>query len=143
MTDGYRYPRVGLGVLVLKDGKMLMGRRNKASHAEQVWSLPGGHLEHGESIEGGARREVMEESGIEIQNVRFALLMNQLDYLPKHFVCIGLVSEWKSGEPRPEEGDKMIDWTWYDADKLPSPIYPASKQLIDAYRDGVSFIDPQ
>ena len=54
-------PRVGIAVFIFKDGKFLMGRR-KGAHGEDTWSVPGGHLEFGEMIEDGARREVEEET---------------------------------------------------------------------------------
>jgi 8-oxo-dGTP diphosphatase len=135
-------PKVGLGVMVMKDGKVLFGCRSKgASHGDKLWSFPGGLLEHGETFEQGARREIMEEAGIEVENIRFVVAMNQLGFLPKHFVGLGFIADWKSGEPRPEAGDKMTDWTWFDLDQLPDPIYPPSKQVIDAYRAGIQFIE--
>ena len=134
-------PKVGLGVMVMKDNKVLLGLRKGTSHADGVWCFPGGHLEHGESFTAGAQRETMEEAGIEIENIRFIAVLNGLDFLPKHFVCIGLAADWKSGEPRPEDNGKMTDWTWYDLDKLPEPIYPPNKKFIDAYKNGVNFID--
>jgi len=44
-----KVPRVGLGVLIIKDGKVLLGRR-KGAHGEGTWAPPGGHLECGESF---------------------------------------------------------------------------------------------
>lgn len=141
MSDELR-PKVGLGVIVMKDGKVLVGRRNKlASHGEQLWCFPGGHLEYGESFEACAKRETREEAGIEIENVRFTGVLNSLEFLPKHFVTIEVVADWKSGEPRPEANDKMVDWGWYEPDALPEPMYGPSRKLFDAYRRGINFID--
>jgi len=55
-------PLVGIAVLVMKDGKLLLGRR-KGSHGENEYASPGGHLEHMESFAACATREVMEETG--------------------------------------------------------------------------------
>lgn len=135
-------PRVGIGIMVVKDGKVLFGRRAKgASHGDQLWCFPGGLLEYGETFEQGAQREIMEEAGIEVENVRFVVAMNQLLFPPKHYVGLGFVADWKSGEPRPEENGKMTDWAWFDPDNLPEPIYKPSKQIIDAYRDGTKFVE--
>ncbi len=41
-------PKVGLGVLIFKDGKVLLGKR-KGAHGEGTWCPPGGHLEFGET----------------------------------------------------------------------------------------------
>jgi len=141
MSDEFR-PKVGLGVMVMKDGRVLFGRRSKdASHGDQLWCFPGGLLEYGETFEEGARREIMEEAGIEVENIRFVLAMNTLDFLPKHYVGMGFMADWKLGVPRPEPGDKMTDWTWFDLDNLPEPIYAPSKLIIDAHRNGVHFVD--
>ena len=81
-------PKVGVGVMVLKNGKVLIGKR-KGAHGAGEWAWPGGHLEYMESFEDCARREVMEETGIEIHNIRFLRLMNLKEYAPKHYVDIG------------------------------------------------------
>lgn len=60
---------VGVGVMIFdKDGMILLGKR-KGSHGAGEYSFPGGHLEYGESFEECAKREVMEECGIEIKNL--------------------------------------------------------------------------
>jgi 8-oxo-dGTP diphosphatase len=60
-------PKVGVGVFIIKDKKILMGKRIN-SHGEGTWSLPGGHLEFFETFEDCAKREVMEETGLKISN---------------------------------------------------------------------------
>jgi 8-oxo-dGTP diphosphatase len=52
-------PKVGIGVFIFKDGKFLMGCR-KGTHGAGTWSVPGGHLEFGESFEECAEREALE-----------------------------------------------------------------------------------
>ncbi|MBI2482041.1 MAG: NUDIX domain-containing protein [Candidatus Vogelbacteria bacterium] len=60
--------RVGVGVFIFKEGKFLMLKRAN-SHRSGSWSVPGGHLEYGESFENTAKREVLEEAGIKIKNL--------------------------------------------------------------------------
>ena len=133
-------PRVGVGVMVWKDGKILIGQR-RSELAQGEWSWPGGHLEHMESIEECARREVREEAGIEIENVRFLRLVNLKDYAPKHYVDIGMMADWKSGEPRVCEPDKMISWEWRSPDDLPSPVFAGEPYYLDALKTGRVFYD--
>ena len=45
MSDHEQKPRVGIGVMIFKDGKVLLGKR-KASHGEGEWASPGGHLDY-------------------------------------------------------------------------------------------------
>ena len=55
--------RVGVGVLLVRDGRVLLGER-RGSHGAGTWAPPGGHLEDGETVEACARREVAEETGL-------------------------------------------------------------------------------
>ncbi len=68
-------PKVGVGVMILKEGKVLLGKR-KGSHGAGEYSFPGGHLEYMESFEDCARREIEEECGIKVKNLRFQYLTN-------------------------------------------------------------------
>ena len=61
-------PQVGVGVIVIREGLVLLGKRI-GSHGAGTWALPGGHLEFGESLEDCARREVLEETGLAVQSV--------------------------------------------------------------------------
>jgi 8-oxo-dGTP diphosphatase len=116
-------PGVGVGVFVWRDGKFIMGER-RGSHGEGTWSVPGGWLEFGESWEDAAKREVMEETGIQIKNVRFVALTNNIfKDKPIHSLTIWLDSDWVSGEPTITEPDKFIDQQWRDFKTLPAPLF--------------------
>src|SRR5690606_16071274 len=93
MTDNK--PKVGIGVMIVHDGKVLLAKR-KGSHGADQYAFPGGHLEHGESFAECAIRETMEEAGIEINNVRFLFVANVLTYMPKHYVHLTLLADWVS-----------------------------------------------
>jgi len=126
--------------MVMKDGKVLLGKR-KGSHGAGQYSFPGGHLEYMESYAECARREVAEEAGIEIDNIRFLLAANIKAYAPKHYAHIGLVGDWKSGEPGVMEPEKCEGWGWYDIDHLPEPLFATIQQSIEAYKTGKNFFD--
>jgi 8-oxo-dGTP diphosphatase len=110
--------RVGIGVMILKGGNVLLGLRT-GSHGAGEWAFPGGHLEYMESFEDCAKRETREECGLEIQNIRFQLLANLRQYEPKHYVHVGLIADWKSGEPIVLEREKCREWKWYGINELP------------------------
>lgn len=123
---------MGIGVFVCKDGKFLMGKR-VGSHGEGSWSVPGGHLEFGESFEDTARREVLEETGVQIKNVRFGALTN--DYFEaegKHYVTIWMLSDYDSGEVSIREPDKFVEQGWFNLDSLPAPLFLPWKQLLES-----------
>lgn len=116
-------PKVGVACFVWKDGKFLMGKRLGA-HGEGTWSIPGGHLESGESWEEAARREVLEETGMEITNVRFVATANDIfESEQKHYVTIWLEADWQANEPVITEPDKYVDQEWRDFTSLPAPLF--------------------
>ena len=133
-------PVVGIGVMIIKDEKVLLGKR-KGSHGEGEYCFPGGHLEYMESFVGCVVREVREEAGIEISNVRFLRLYNEKEYVPKHYVNIAFVADWESGVAKVCEPDKLESWGWYDMDNLPVPLYATIPSLIESYKSGKNFYD--
>lgn len=125
--------RVAVGVMILKDGKMLLAKR-KTSHGAGEYAFPGGHLEYMETFEDCARRETKEECGITIKNIRFQFVANLKIYAPKHYAHIGVIADWESGEPQPLEPEKSESWTWYDLDKLPQPMFKSCELALESYR---------
>lgn len=124
---------VGIGILIFKEGKILLGKR-KGDHGIGEYAVPGGDLDYMESFEHCARREVQEETGIEIDNIRFLNLQNLKAYNPKHYVDIGLIADWKSGEPKNLEPDKCEGWGWYEISDLPQPLFESIKDNIQAFK---------
>jgi 8-oxo-dGTP diphosphatase len=134
------HPRVGIGILVMKDGKLLLGRR-KGSHGAGEYASPGGHLEHLELFSAGAEREVREETGLEIGPLRFLRVLNTTRYAPRHYVDIAFVADWVSGEPEVREPEKVEGWGWYDLANLPSPLFGTLPTAIEALRTGQTLWD--
>jgi 8-oxo-dGTP diphosphatase len=128
--EGVLRPFIGVAALVCRDGQFLMQQR-KGAHGEGTWSTPGGHLEFGETFQECAAREVKEETGMEIRNIRIGAVTNDIFKEDnKHYVTIWLVSDWKSGEPSITEPDKCIDQKWVDFDSLPDPLFLPWQQLL-------------
>jgi 8-oxo-dGTP diphosphatase len=138
MSQEYR-TRVGVGVMILKFGKVLLGVR-KGSHGAGEYGFPGGGLEYMESFEDCVKREVREECGVEIQNLRFQLVANLTEYAPKHYVHIGMIADWKSGDPQVLEPDKCESWSWFGLDALPNLFGPAALG-IESYKTGQNYFD--
>lgn len=122
-------PAVGIGVFVWKDGKFLMGQRD-GSHGAGTWTIPGGWLEFGESFEACARREVMEETGMKIKNIRsVAITNNVFKQEGVHSITVWLESDWASGSPKILEPHKFFDQKWFDFKSLPRPLFAPWKEL--------------
>ncbi len=116
-------PRIGVGVLVVRDGALLLGRRI-GSHGEATWSAPGGHLEFGESPEECAQRELMEETGLEVDE--FIAMPWTHDFFEKenkHYITLLMLAIDPKGEPEVREPDKSMEWEWFALDRLPEPLF--------------------
>lgn len=125
-----KYPRVGMGIFVFKDGKFLLGKRKNA-HGAGEWALPGGHLEFNEELESCARREVKEETGVEIKNIRFSTITNDIFKKEgKHYITIFMLSDWAEGTPGVIEPDKCEEWKWVSKDNLPEPLFLPLDNLL-------------
>jgi 8-oxo-dGTP diphosphatase len=124
-----KHPQVGVGAIVMKDGKVLLGRR-KGSHGEGSWSFPGGHLEFGESIEDCVRREVLEETGITLKNIRMGPFTNDIfEAERKHYVTLFAVADYASGDLVLKEPDKCEQWEWFAWSDLPEPLFVPVENL--------------
>ena len=129
-------PQIGVGVLILREGKLLLGRR-KGSHGAGDWSAPGGHLEFGESPEDCARREVLEETGLQLGEVHHAAFVSDIfPEVNKHYITLLLVAHQSQGEPQLLEPEKCCGWQWFDPEALPQPLFAPLRTWIK--RDGVT-----
>lgn len=133
--------RTGIGVLILKDSKALLGHRHpdpeKASselHGEGTWTMPGGKMNFGERITDAAKREVEEETGLKAKKLRVVSVTNEMTH-DKHFVTIGFLCEEFEGEPSVMEPEEITEWKWFPLNALPKPIFPPSMKLLQNYID--------
>ncbi len=125
-------PKVGLAAIIIKDEKVLLGKRKNA-HGSGSWCFPGGHLEFGESWEDCARRETMEETGIDIKNIRFATATNDIfSTEEKHYITIVMLADYDFGEVKIMEPEKCEHWTWFAWDELPAPLFIPTQNLLKA-----------
>ncbi len=125
-------PKVGLGVIVLKENKVLLLKR-KGSHGAGEWSFPGGHLEFFETFEECAKRETKEETGLEIDVINKEPIAITNDFFKKekkHYITLYIEAKYISGEPRILEPEKCEEIGWFDWGYLPTPLFLPIKNLI-------------
>ena len=133
---------VGFGVMILRRNKVLLGQRHhdpaKADselHGEGTWTMPGGKLHFGETFEDGAKREVWEETGLDIVKKDLSVISLTNDIVDDaHFVTIGLVCKKSKGEAQVMEPDEITRWQWFPLDRLPSPLFEPSKKIFRNYK---------
>jgi 8-oxo-dGTP diphosphatase len=136
----HNQPRVGVGVMIVKNGLVLLGKR-KGTHGAGEYAFPGGHLEYMESLAQCAQRETLEECGIEIEHIRFQFVANVTTYAPHHYVHIGLLADWKRGTPEVLEPEASEAWDWYAVDTLPQPLFEMCRLAVESYRTGKNYYD--
>ncbi len=98
------WPRAAASVVVLRDRHVLLVQRGKGALAG-YWSFPGGHIEPGESAAAAAKREVLEETGVEVRiddvvEVHDVILRDHDGHLTTHYVISVFCGCWVAGEPR-------------------------------------------
>jgi 8-oxo-dGTP diphosphatase len=130
---------VGFGILVIRDGKVLLGKRHEdpakassALHGEGTWTMPGGKLHFGETFEQGAAREMAEETGMSLSSAKIICVSNDV-VTDAHFVTIGILVE-AAGEPQVLEPDEITMWQWFPLTALPIPLFFASQEILQKYQ---------
>ncbi len=122
MNDYPNRPLVGVGVVAVKDGRVLLIRRAKPPRAGR-WSLPGGRQRLGETVRETARRELREETGVEAE---VTALLDVVDSITRddegaiayHYTLVDFLAEWRGGAPR--AGGDATEALWADPENLGS-----------------------
>jgi 8-oxo-dGTP diphosphatase len=110
--------RVGVGAVVVDDGRVLVMRRAGA-HGAGLWGLPGGHQEFGESPERTAVREVAEETGLVVAvTARLGFTDDPMPDIGRHYVTLFLACSRVTGEPRLMEPEKATALEWLTIGEL-------------------------
>lgn len=113
-------PIVGIGVVVCRDGRVLLIRRGRPPRLGQ-WSLPGGGQILGETVEQAARREVLEETGLTLRRLELLTVVDLIEpdatgTIRYHYTLVDFVAEAEAGDPSP--GDDAAAVAWYRPDEL-------------------------
>lgn len=125
-------------MLIINDQQeVLLGLRN-ASHGTGEWSFPGGHLEFGEKIFDAAKREVKEETDLDIAQFELISVCDEMRYIQtdnKHYVNLGVLGKYTGGDPKLMEPEKCAEWKWFPIDALPSNLFEATSYILKNFQD--------
>jgi len=128
------FPHVGVGALVIKEGKVLLVRR-AAPPSEGLWAIPGGILKVGETLQEGAEREIKEETGI---TIRAKEPIYTFDFIEKdgegnvvfHYVIVDLEGEYLHGQIR--AADDASDCRWVSPEECNRlPLTKSTRKLLE------------
>ena len=128
-------PIVGVGVVVWRDDRVLLIRRGQPPRVGQ-WSLPGGGQELGETVAETARREVREETGLELSALDFLTVVDLIEPASEtgryryHYTLIDFVAEAAPGEA--EAAGDAAAVAWFDRASLPAlGLWAETLRIID------------
>ena len=131
-------PIVSVGACVFKDNKVLLIQRGTPPSLGK-WSVPGGMIELGETVQETAVREIKEECGIEIKpdkvlNVANSIYPDEDGRIKYHYAVIYLIADYVRGEPR--AGSDAVDVRWAESEELDgldmNPI--VRENMLEAFR---------
>jgi ADP-ribose pyrophosphatase YjhB (NUDIX family) len=115
--DNRRYPKrpiVGVGAILIRGDRILMAQRGKTP-LKGWWSLPGGALETGELLEDGVRREVREETGLEVKPVRMfqifeRIMRDSAGAVEYHYVLVDYLCRIVGGTLQAGDDVAAVEW---------------------------------
>jgi ADP-ribose pyrophosphatase len=138
-TSHHRYPslpRVAVGAVVFKEGRVLLVRRGKAP-ARGQWAIPGGSVHLGETLQQAAQREIFEETGIRIQAGQPVYAFDVVDRAADgrvrwHYVIVDLEAVYLGGTLRC--GDDALDARWVGpADFADLEVNPTTRSFLQEH----------
>jgi 8-oxo-dGTP diphosphatase len=130
MLQGQPFVRVGVAVIIVRDRRVLLLKRS-GSHGASTWATPGGHLDFGETPEQCGIREAYEETGLEVADLAFVALTNDMFELErKQYITIWMRAGRIVGEPAIASPREMTELGWFAWDALPMPLFLPLAQLV-------------
>jgi len=141
MSDGtgqrsreYReLPRVGVGAIVIHEGRLLLVKR-ASSPGKGFWAIPGGLVELGETVREAAERELLEETGIRVRAMEDFCVFDFIDRDPDggikyHYIIIDFLAEYLGGEPK--AADDVSDARWVSPEEAAAlNLSPTTRKLL-------------
>ena len=131
------HPLVGIGTVLLRPGAVLLVRRSKPPGAGQ-WSIPGGGQELGETAEAAARRELREETGLEVKSLTLVANVDSIHReadgrIRFHYTILDFAGLWCGGEP--VAADDVSEAAFFPFAALPGlGLWSEAIRVIDAAR---------
>ena len=124
----YRDPKVATGVVLLHEGRVLLVRRNHEPMLGR-WAFPSGYVDAGEVVEEAAKREVLEETGVE---VALDQLLGVWSHAGDPVIFVAYAGHHVNGEAR--AGPEAFEVAYFNPDALPDLPFPHDGEVIAAWR---------
>jgi 8-oxo-dGTP diphosphatase len=129
-------PAVGVGGVVVRDGRVLLIRRGKEPLYGR-WVVPGGTVELGETLEGALVREMEEETGLRVEPLEVLTVFDRIqregERVLYHYVIVDFLCRWRSGEAR--AASDALDVAWARPEDL--SLYDIPPKALEVVRDAL------
>lgn len=124
-------PVVGVGAVIIRDGRVLLIRRGQPP-MQGAWSLPGGALEVGETLVEGVRRESLEETGLQVEPLSVVEVLDRIAHddagrVQYHYVLVDFLCRVKGGTAA--SGSDATELRWAALDELDA-VAPFTREVI-------------
>jgi 8-oxo-dGTP diphosphatase len=133
------HPIVGVGGVVIHRGRVLLIRRGNEP-LKGAWSIPGGLLELGEELAEGVRRELKEETGVDVEPLEILDVFDRIfrdgPRVRYHYVIVDYACRWKRGRLRP--ASDVLDARWVGREDLPE--YHLSERATSVVQQAFEFL---
>ncbi len=130
-----QFPLATVGALVTApDGRVLIVKTTKW---RGTWGVPGGKVEWGETLEAALKREFQEEVGLDLREIKFALVQEAVNdeqfHCPAHFVLLNYYARCESTQVIPNE--EIVQWEWVTPlEAFNFPLNSFTKLLLEDYQ---------
>jgi ADP-ribose pyrophosphatase YjhB (NUDIX family) len=125
----YLDPKVAVAVLIGRSGEVLLGRRGTHTRQPGRWSFPSGFVERGERVEDAARRETLEETGLDVELGPVLTVVSRAGE-----TVVLLVYPAMTFRGTPEANDDLTEVRWFPLDALPELAFPHDLDIIALWR---------
>ena len=129
-------PLVGVGAIIVEGNRILLVKRASEPN-KGMWSVPGGLVRAGEKLEEALKREVKEETGLEIEVGDLGFVSEEIirkDDLKYHYVIIDFLAEVKGGELK--AGSDAEDAKWVKLDEVGEDVVEFVRRIALEMKSG-------
>lgn len=134
-AQGMKPLLVGVAVIVVRADQLLLGLR-KSADGRGTWGFAGGKLEPGESVLQAAARELAEETGLQLQQPRWAGITEQPHDHPPRLTIYLQMDAPPGAQAHVMEPDKCERWAWFSRAALPQPLFSPARAWFEQRLDG-------
>lgn len=128
-------PRAGCGAVLLKESCLLLVYRKRDPERDH-WGLPGGKVEPFETLQQAVRREIFEETGLQIERMSLLCVVDQIaPDRNEHWIAPVYIAEDFTGNASIREPEALGDVKWFPLEQLPDRLTHATQVALQALQD--------